>query len=535
MIGIRWLRYAGVPLGPNVDRALRELMVFEAQAFLWSWAYTRFEIAKIALVAGVLVIGLHRRAIGRLVHRGDGTWLLTPAAASLLLGGMVVYQYVFDLNPTVALVCAESLILLAVTSHPRVAAALPRPLRLGLWGVAFVWWLVTAGDPVERLTIVTWAAFLVATERYLTARMGRADVALLRMAAVLPANLLPAMLPLFVPLHGGVRLGDGLAYAFCESPDRPRLYASIPVCDSVWQDYEHCRDGAIAEYDMSTMRRVATHRFFTPDYYGRFEMVVCPEGEVLATVHGAVDHGEKEGQSVLSFSTESPETFNGRFAKGIGSTIAYDPVHDFVFYSAEFDERVVRYDRRTKRSKESWSPELRNDWVQPIALTPFTGSQSLDSRSVHPGRNRIYVTQDLQGRYTHAVDLTTLKVVARYDVGGGGAFGVAVDADRDRLFVSSLWGLEIFDLTTDRLITRKRIGLGNRPVIVDAARNRLYVSSEVEGKIRVLDRDTLAVIGQLPIGIGSRFAWLSRDGKHLFASSATAHYSFDPDTLVSRR
>ena len=35
-------------------------------------------------------------------------------------------------------------------------------------------------------------------------------------------------------------------------------------------------------------------------------------------------------------------------------------------------------------------------------------------------------------------------------------------------------------------------GVGNRPVIVDAPRNRLYVSSMVEGKIRILDRDTLA-------------------------------------------
>lgn len=533
LIGVRWLRYSPW-LGPHMDGVLREAMVFESQWFLWPWAYMRMKASYLALVAGVLVLGLHHRLPGRLVERIDGAWRLRPVVMALGLGVLVLLNYLFDLNPTVARVCAESLILLAVTSHPRLSAHLPRPLLLGVWGAALARWLVIAGDPVERLTVVVWAGFLLATQRLLAGRIGPKELALLRVVAVMPANLLPALLPLLVPLHGGTRLGDGLAYSFCEIPDRGRLYAAIPVCDSIWQDYDHCRDGAIAEYDVSTMTRVATHRFFSPSYYGRLEMLLCVDDEVLATVHG-YRIGSQLSEAVLSFPADSPRSVDPLYARGVGATIAYDAAHDAVFYSAEFSSRIVRHDRRTGRTDESTSPALRRDWVQPISLEPHSGSQSLDTRSVHPGRNRIYVTQVMQGGDTHALDLTTLDVVARYDGGGGGAFGVAVDAERDRLFVSSLWGLEIFDLKTDRLIARKRTGLGNRPVIVDAARNRLYLSSMVEGKIRILDRDTFEVIGQIPIGIGSRFAHLSSDGGRLFGSSTAAHYYWDADALAPRR
>jgi len=81
----------------------------------------------------------------------------------------------------------------------------------------------------------------------------------------------------------------------------------------------------------------------------------------------------------------------------------------------------------------------------------------------------------------------------------------------------------------------KRTGVGNRPVIVDASRNQLYLSSTLEGKIRILDRDTFDVIGQIPIGIGTRYAYLSRDGSRLFGSSAVAHYYWDADTLARPR
>jgi DNA-binding beta-propeller fold protein YncE len=167
-----------------------------------------------------------------------------------------------------------------------------------------------------------------------------------------------------------------------------------------------------------------------------------------------------------------------------------------------------------------------------VSLQRHTASLGIGTISIHPGRNRLYLVEWMQGRDAYALDLDTLEVVARYDVGGGGATAISVDPERDHLFVSSIWGLEIFDLATDTLITRIRTGPGNRPLIVDPIRNRLYVSAMVEGKIRVLDRDTLRVLGQIPIGFGSRYLHLSNDGRRLFASSKAAHYYWDPAALL---
>jgi hypothetical protein len=49
-------------------------------------------------------------------------------------------------------------------------------------------------------------------------------------------------------------MGSGLAYSFCQTPDGTRLYASVPVCNSIRLDYEHCRDGGIADKETCSVR-----------------------------------------------------------------------------------------------------------------------------------------------------------------------------------------------------------------------------------------------------------------------------------------
>ena len=533
LVGVRWLRYASWSTVGPVDRVVGELMIIDAQAFLWPWGYTRAQQGTILLAGLVAIAGLHRRFPEHCVYRNDGVWRATPTAIGLLLALMVWFHYLFDLNPTIGGGCLVSLALVTAVSSPRFAVLQRTWLVRGAAMLLLGCWLWIARDPVDRLTIVAWVAVLATTQRYLTSRIGGTEVALLRGLAIMPMNLLPAMLPLFVPLHGGTHLGDGLAYGFCESPDHQRLYATIPVCDSVHTDYDDCRDGHIVEYDLRTLTPSATHRFFSPQFYGRFEMPVCMGDEVQVAVQGTVFEGKPVRQTVLSFPVAAPSRFNPVFATGIGVAIAYDPQDDASFYSAEFDHQVARYDRRTRKSDVA-GEALRREWFEPVSLERFTGSASLYTDSVDVGRNRIYLVEWLQGRNAYALDLTTLEVLDRYEIGGGGGLGITVDAERQRLIVSSLWGLDVFDVASGRRITSKRLGLGNRRVIVDAPRNRLYLSSTVEGKIRILDRETYDVVGQIPIGIGTRYAHLSADGRYLFASSAAAHYYWDVDTLVSR-
>ena len=536
LIGARFVRYTGWSAVPGVDRVLREVMVVEQQAFLWPWAYGILHLPTVLLALTVLIVGLHRRLPERLVRRVDGRWRLTPLAVSVLLGVMVWLHYLFDLNPTVAVACATSLLLVSLTELTLVAQVASPAVLIALWAAFFASWLLAAGDPTERVTIAIWAVLLLGTQRWLLSRIGRRDLGLLRVLAVLPMNLLPATLPIVLPLHGGRFLDQGLAYSFCEVAGREVLYAAVPVCGSVKAGYDECRDGHVAEYDLRSMKRVATDEFFSPTFHGRLELLVCLADEVQVAIQAAVYQGRPVVQGVLSFPVDSPANFRVLTAeKGIGTTIAYDRGHDALFYSGEFDNPVVRYDRRTQQFDDAVGEDFRRRWIEPVSLKVNNGSLALQTNSVHPGRDRIYLADWMQGRYAYALDLTTLRIAKRYEVGGGGAMGVAVDPERDRLFVSSMWGLEVFDLATDRLIARKRTGLGNRPVIVDGARNRLYLASMVEGKIRILDRDSLDVIGQIPIGFGCRYAHLSLDGRYLFASSASAYYYWDADSLVTRK
>jgi hypothetical protein len=535
LVAVRWLRYTRWSSTSALDGLLSELMIDDGQLFLWAWVYSRLYIRFVPIALAILVLGYHRRLPWQIVRRADGVWGLTPAATAVLTGAMVWVHYAFDVNPTVAAVCAGSLVVVSVLESPRVAAALPGAATYAVLGAWACVGLVLVGDVGEQLTVVAWTLGLLATHRWLAPYAVGRDLALLRVLAVMPANLMPAVLPTIVPMHGGTRLGDGLAYSFCEVPGRGTVYATLPQCDSVRSSYEECAGGSVVEYDLASKRLAASHSFFSPAFHGRLELLVCLDDEVQVAVQASVYQGRPMIQNAMAFSVENPKDFVPVVCgPDIGMTIAYDEGHGAILYSAEFNNRIVRYDRKTHQF-ETKGADLLRPWVEPVTLKAHTGSLMLHTTSIDPDRNRIYVADWMQGRYAYALDLTTLAVVARYDAGGGGSLGVAVDPEKGRLYVSSLWGIEVFDLATDTLLTRKRTGLSNRPVVVDAARNRLYLSSMVEGKIRILDRDTLEVVGQIPVGMGTRYPYLSRDGRYLFASASNAHYYWDADTLTDRR
>jgi hypothetical protein len=527
LIGARWLRYASPSPAPWLDHVLREGMVFDQQALLWPWAYTTLHLRVLLVALLVLVAGVHRRLPGWLVVRRTDRWGLTPLAISVLCGLMLWFHYLFDLNPTIAFACATSCVLLFLAETGRPSGK----LLLALSACFLVGMVFRAHDVVDRITLLAWALFLAATHA-ISAHADRRDLGLVRTAGIIPANLLAASLPLFIPFHGGTFLGKGLAYSFCEIPARGALYAAVPGCGSVDASYERCRDGSIVEYDVKTMHATARHTFFSPDFHGRLEQLVCLDDGVQVAVQDLTYHGRNVIQGVLAFPAENPTKYGVLTTdRGIGSTIAYDAVHDALFYAGEFDNPLVRYDRRTHEFDDDFNRDFTRRWYEPVSLQAHNGSLVVSTGSVHARRNRLYFADWMQGRYAYALDLTTLGVVARYDVGGGGALGVTVDPDRERLFVSSTWGLEVIDLATDRIVDRKRTGLGTRPVVVDTRRNRLYVSSMVEGKIRIFDRDTLELIGQVPIGFGSRYPHLTNDGRYLVASSLAGHYYWNADTL----
>lgn len=532
LIGLRWLRYSSWSETPAINDFLREAMIIDAQSFLWAWVFSTVKARTVLLAVVIVVVCLHRRLRDHLVTRTSRVWRLRRVPVALLLGAMVWLHYGFDVNPTIAAFGFGSLALLTVAELPPVAARLRGWRALIPFGVCAAVGVVMAGDVVDSLTLVVWTGLLVASH-FFASQIAATHLGLLRTAAMIPMNVLSVALPLWMPMHAGNLFADGHAYAFCEAPGRETIYASMPVCDSVQVGWETCRDGRIVEYDARTLEPVASHRFLSPEFYGRLEYMICLRDEVLVAMQGTVQNGRSLRQSVMSFPIDAPEKFVPVVAAGYGIAMAYDEAHQAVFFVGEFNNALVRWDLRTRQLDESPSRHFLNPWRHPFSLEGFSGSSMLYTETIDPGRNLMYLTELMHARYAYAVDLDSVQPVARYDVASGGAMGLTVDPERNRLYVSSLWGLEVIDLAAGRVIERLRLGLGNRPVVIDRARNRLYLSSMVEGKLRVFDRDTLELLDQIPIGIGSRFAYLTKDGDRLLASSTKAQYWWDPDTLAA--
>ena len=86
------------------------------------------------------------------------------------------------------MVCATSLLLACSTE--RVGPSVPGSALLAPWCVFFAVCLWTARDPADRVTVATWGAFLAATHFSVAARVGRAELTLLRVLTILPMNML---------------------------------------------------------------------------------------------------------------------------------------------------------------------------------------------------------------------------------------------------------------------------------------------------------------------------------------------------------
>ena len=96
-----------------------------------------------------------------------------------------------------------------------------------------------------------------------------------------------------------------------------------------------------------------------------------------------------------------------------------------------------------------------------------------------------------------------------------------------------MWGMDVFDLSTGNRIKRIKLGTVNRHPIIDKERDLIYVPSTVSGRLNILDRSTLNVMGAIHTGYGLRYGLLTQDSKHLVLSSNSGTYAFDAAALAS--
>ena len=477
----------------------------------------------LALGALVAVLLLFRRRW--CLRRTGARWSAASWLHSLVWLVLFCNNFSLDVSPRLALIAFASLGALWPAAWSRVEAlspAPPGPTRMALWGAALAATPFLADDPAEAAAILVWGVVLVLLVevggRFLALR-DRVALAFLALCAV---QLVQPILPVFVRLHDGVKFSEGPAYTFCESPAHGKLYASIQTCTFGSKD---CLDSYVAEHDIHDYLQWRPLRFFDKTFVGRLQHLVCLEDTVQIGMNETRIHGRTFHENVMEFDMADPSRFTKNvLGDGAGFRLAYDRVHQAIYYVSEWTPRVYRYDRKTgtldKDVGTLWNGRLHFD-------SYVVGNYSIDE-----GRDRMYVGSK-SGRIAE-INLKTQEVVRGRVVVDGLFLFHAVDPELRRLWVTGTWGLTVIDLDGFTTLKRKRLGRFNRTPVIDAKHDIVYMASTYEGKLRAFDRRSLEYLGAIPLGSGVRVPFVSGVTGRVVVSSSAGCFYWDGEALARR-
>ncbi len=506
-LGARAVYLAGWPLGAEVEAALRSgllPMAYETVLVM------PFDLS-LTVLGGPMLLALAVVRLRWVLPKVGDVRHLAPWLHSAFWGVIVLNQGFFDLNPHLAAAGLTSLPFLLLRAPER-----SRWTRLA--PVAWVGiWAASAGDVADAVLLLLWAALLWLAVFPGRRLLGLRDRFTLLVLLLPPLQVAPALLPNVLSLHDGNRLGDGMAYSYCESAQRNRLYATVPRCGTRPDLLEECKDGYVAEFDLDDLSLVAKHHVLDDEHYGRIEQLVCLEDSIQIGMNRTSYRGEYLLESAMAFDLDPPHAVRP-FLLGEegGHRIVHDEAANALLYLGDDVLRLHRVDRATGEMTrlEEEGP----------------ASERIVFGEIHPGRRHLF-TISIETPI-RAYDLDTLELLQSYPHGGGAE--LTVDAELDRVYATSFWGVEVIDLNTGRTTHRRRLGFIARKPVVDAKHSLVYVPTLGEGKLHVFDRDSFEYLGRIPLGWGSRYPHVTRDGERLLAGSAEAHYWWSTDALARR-
>lgn len=501
------------------------ILIREFQLFLMLMGYTYTYVVAPGFATKIVVltaVWLALRALYLLNHRDR---LIPPELGILTAVLMVFLQFFFDLSPRLTGVLLLELVLYIwiFRQGDRI-----RDPRLTAPFIVFILSLF-ALDWAESTAAVI---FIVAGLLLHVARVSR------------KTNLVPAisLLLLFIPLvqilssffpglfaYDKDRQFTALpALSFCESKSLNAIFAAHPQCPMAMFS-EKCRNGYIGQYDRQTLAPVRSLRPFDENYYGRAEQIVCNGKVIYAGMNGVRSQGEIFGPNtmIIDLSGEKVKYIRNFAGVQMGNHVLYDFVHDALFMTSEWDQRIYRWDFKRRSMEEHIGDAIPNPWYWPPTGRLHTGSRISHHDAISPRHNTAFFSEWINGRNIHEIDLVSLKLQRTLRFNGGASVGVTVDDAGDKLWVSHLWGVTVFDLHTGKVLIKHRMGFVSRPAVIDAENNFVYMASTVQGRIHVFDRNTLRRLTYLPLGIGSRYLLISPETRRLFASSWSGSYSFD--------
>jgi hypothetical protein len=399
-------------------------------------------------------------------------------------------------------------------------------LSLGIPGAQ----IVVASPVIFALMLVlAWTALMWAAMRWL----GRPRSRVLRIPSIVSMLLVGAAIVGgldkhgVLTFHGGRPLAEGLAYSYCEMPERHRIFAAVPVCP---QAETRCEDAAIIEYPIADWSQAIRHPLFQPGgFWGRIEHLTCVANRVEVALC-CTKSGRYDDEATLTWSPDAPESYLLHAPEATGRRSVFDEAHHAIFY---LGEHVWRVDLATGAHSDVLEKNL---LAASERRGPPAGRKRLflaERAALDSARDSLFVSEFNVDSDVFEVDLGSLEVRQVFHPRGG-VTGVAVDREAQQIWTASMYGVEIFDIGSGRLVTRWRTGTLPRTPVIDYAHDLVYVPTTIGGRIEVFDRRTPARLGEIPIGIETRLAFLSDDGRWFLATASTWQYVWDADRLAGR-
>jgi len=154
--------------------------------------------------------------------------------------------------------------------------------------------------------------------------------------------------------------------------------------------------------------------------------------------------------------------------------------------------------------------------------------------TTHRKRDSFFVGTWLTGSTVYEIDLGQPAVRRQFELRSGCIADLAVDELYDRVYATSMWGVDVIDLSRGRVERRIRTGTGARTPVIDSQNGLVYVSTTVEGRLRAFDRATLEPVGVLAIGTGVRRWHFLEGAGRLLATNNDAYYWWDAAALAAR-
>ena len=446
---------------------------------------------------------------------------------------MVAHHFLFDIQPVFA---AATLPLLVVT-QPMLWKDWKKP---PLW-LAFTGALLAAVITLSQETNAFAAAFctllilILALGGRLAPRWIQPRLQwLLATGLIVISQLLWSVIPLAQTPAYAERIDTHRAYSFCESADGKSIYAAVTACylhDSRYLVSEDCKREHIAQFDAQTLNLRERHDLSTDNYYGRMEFVRCIGDTLYVGGSDITQHGENLLDSALSMPMNDPNAVaRNIIPAGGGHRSAFDPKRNALYFSGEFNDTITRLDRNTG-DQDANIATWYNHPMLVLFFFPIQGSLAFAPESYHPQRDALFVGEVFSDA-AYGFNLEHHTLLKKYQ-STGGIIELTVDPERDRLYAANMWGMDVFDLSTGKRIKRIKLGTVNRHPIIDKERDLIYVPSTVSGRLNILDRSTLKVMGAIHTGYGLRYGLLTQDSKHLVLSSNSGTYAFDAAALAS--